>query len=117
MHPSSQPLPGWRLRAWQQIPIPQIPRKVKLQEPSLHPPCCVAVASDPTHDRFRLGNRFALNPAFQPGTGYELAYLLSRFEIEVACSTPSFSQVPRQMTRSPSLTWLASMLFTFLLWC
>src|SRR5260370_8780745 len=44
-------------------------------------------------------------------------HLVSRFEIEVACSMPSLSKVPRQITRSSSFTWLASMLFTVLLWC
>src|ERR1700724_1603312 len=44
-------------------------------------------------------------------------HLVSRFEIEVACSMPSLSKVPRQIKRSSSLTWLASILFTVLLWC
>jgi hypothetical protein len=42
----------------------------------------------------------------------------SRLEIRVAWSVaPFFSQVPLQITRSPSLTWLASMSLTFLLPC
>src|SRR5882724_10912214 len=42
---------------------------------------------------------------------------VSRLEIRVAWSTPSLSQVPVQITRSPSLTWLASILLVFLLPC
>jgi hypothetical protein len=38
----------------------------------------------------------------------------SRFEIRVAWSTPPLPQVPLQITKSPSLTWLESMSLTFL---
>ena len=41
----------------------------------------------------------------------------SRLEIRVAWSVAPFSQVPLQITRSSSLTWLASMSLTFLLPC
>ena len=41
----------------------------------------------------------------------------SRLEMRVACSERSLSQVPWQITRSPSLTWLASMSLTVLLPC
>jgi hypothetical protein len=42
---------------------------------------------------------------------------VSRFEILVAWRTPLSSKVPRQITRSPSFTWLASMVLTTLLLC
>src|SRR5439155_21368078 len=41
----------------------------------------------------------------------------SLLEIRVAWSTPSLPKVPLQITRSPSLTWLASISLTFLLPC
>jgi hypothetical protein len=57
-------------------------------------------------------------PQWKQGQKEKLFYnLVSRLEINVAWNSPLSSNVPRQITRSSSLTWEASMLLTFLLPC